>query len=111
MRTGRRGGFPLGAQAPARRHRPQPTPLHQYAVVTATRWAFTVAEDAGRMPVGFNVHQLGTSSLGMAFPVLCSGFRGIHANRLCGWIGARFALQLAPWAGQMLETTATESVV
>jgi len=45
----------------------QLTGLQQYAVVTANYWAFTLTDGALRMLVVFHFHQLGYSTLEIAF--------------------------------------------
>jgi hypothetical protein len=77
--------------------------LQQYLVVTAAYWAFTVTDGALRMLVVFHFHQLGYSTLEIAFLFLFYEFFGIVTNLWGGWLGARFGLRLTLWAGMVLQ--------
>ena len=80
--------------------------LQQYAVVTANYWAFTLTDGALRMLVVFHFHQLGYSSLEIAFLFLFYEFFGIITNLYGGWLGARYGLRLTLWAGTLLQVAA-----
>ena len=80
--------------------------LQQYAVVTANYWAFTLTDGALRMLVVFHFHQLGYSTLEIAFLFLFYEFFGIITNLYGGWLGARFGLRLTLWAGTLLQVAA-----
>jgi len=80
--------------------------LQQYAVVTANYWAFTLTDGALRMLVVFHFHQLGYSSLEIAFLFLFYEFFGIITNLYGGWLGARYGLRLTLWAGTLLQVVA-----
>ncbi|MFM7170205.1 MAG: organoarsenical effux MFS transporter ArsJ [Cyanobium sp.] len=79
------------------------TPLQQYGIVTANYWAFTLTDGALRMLVVFHFHQLGYSTLEIAFLFLFYEFFGIVTNLTGGWLGARFGLRLTLWAGTLLQ--------
>ncbi|NBQ22285.1 MAG: MFS transporter, partial [Synechococcaceae bacterium WB6_3B_236] len=66
--------------------------LQQYVVVTGAYWAFTLTDGAMRMLVLFHFHQLGYSSLEIAFLFIFYEFFGILTNLYGGWLGARFGL-------------------
>ena len=63
------------------------TGLQQYVVVTANYWAFTLTDGALRMLVVFHFHQLGYSTLEIAFLFLFYEFFGIVTNLYGGWLG------------------------
>lgn len=84
----------------------QLTALQQYAVVTGSYWAFTLTDGALRMLVVFHFHQLGYSTLEIAFLFLFYEFFGIVTNLYGGWLGARFGLRLTLWAGLVLQIVA-----
>ena len=77
--------------------------LQQYLVVTGAYWAFTLSDGALRMLVLFHFHQLGYSTLEIAFLFLFYEFFGIVTNLYGGWLGARFGLRLTLWAGLVLQ--------
>ena len=82
------------------------SPLQQYGVVTANYWAFTLTDGALRMLVVFHFHQLGYSTLEIAFLFLFYEFFGILTNLYGGWLGARFGLRLTLWSGTLLQVAA-----
>ena len=82
------------------------SPLQQYGVVTANYWAFTLTDGALRMLVVFHFHQLGYSTLEIAFLFLFYEFFGIITNLYGGWLGARFGLRLTLWSGTLLQVAA-----
>ncbi len=77
--------------------------LEQYQRVTANYWAFTLTDGALRMLVVFHFHQLGYTSLEIAFLFLFYEFFGILTNLYGGWLGARFGLLLTLWLGTWLQ--------
>ena len=79
------------------------TALEQYQRVTANYWAFTLTDGALRMLVVFHFHQLGYTSLEIAFLFLFYEFFGILTNLYGGWLGARFGLRLTLWLGTWLQ--------
>jgi MFS family permease len=80
--------------------------LQQYAIVTANYWAFTLTDGALRMLVVFHFHELGYSTLEIAFLFLFYEFFGIVTNLTGGWLGARFGLRLTLWAGTLMQVGA-----
>jgi hypothetical protein len=82
------------------------TALQQYGIVTANYWAFTLTDGALRMLVVFHFHQLGYSTLEIAFLFLFYEFFGIVTNLCGGWIGARHGLRLTLWSGTLLQVAA-----
>ena len=80
--------------------------LQQYGLITANYWAFTLTDGALRMLVVFHFHQLGYSTLEIAFLFLFYEFFGIVTNLTGGWLGARFGLRLTLWAGTLLQVAA-----
>ena len=82
------------------------SPLQQYGVVTANYWAFTLTDGALRMLVVFHFHQLGYSSLEIAFLFLFYEFFGIVTNLAGGWLAARFGLRFTLWSGTLLQIAA-----
>ncbi|MEY4297169.1 MAG: hypothetical protein RLZZ423_348 [Cyanobacteriota bacterium] len=82
------------------------TALQQYAVVTANYWAFTLTDGALRMLVVFHFHQLGYSTLDIAFLFLFYEAFGIVTNLGGGWLAARFGLRLTLWSGTLLQIAA-----
>jgi len=77
--------------------------LQQYGIVTGNYWAFTLTDGALRMLVVFHFHQLGYSTLEIAFLFLFYEFFGILTNLYGGWIGARYGLRLTLWTGTLLQ--------
>ena len=80
--------------------------LHQYGVVTANYWAFTLTDGSLRMLVVFHFHELGYSTLEIAFLFLFYEFFGVVTNLYGGWIGARYGLRLTLWVGTLLQILA-----
>lgn len=77
--------------------------LQQYGIVTANYWAFTLTDGALRMLVLFHFHELGYSTLEIAFLFLFYEFFGILTNLYGGWIGARYGLRLTLWVGTLMQ--------
>lgn len=82
------------------------SPLQQYGIVTANYWAFTLTDGALRMLVVFHFHQLGYSTLEIAFLFIFYEFFGVITNLYGGWIGARYGLRLTLWVGTILQVAA-----
>ena len=80
--------------------------LQQYGIVTANYWAFTLTDGALRMLVVFHFHELGYSTLEIAFLFLFYEFFGIITNLYGGWLGARFGLRLTLWSGTLMQVAA-----
>jgi MFS family permease len=87
-------------------HRQTLSALQQYAIVTANYWAFTLTDGALRMLVVFHFHELGYSTLEIAFLFLFYEFFGILTNLYGGWLGARFGLRLTLWCGTLMQVAA-----
>jgi MFS family permease len=87
-------------------HRQPLSALQQYAIVTANYWAFTLTDGALRMLVVFHFHELGYSTLEIAFLFLFYEFFGILTNLYGGWLGARFGLRLTLWCGTLMQVAA-----
>jgi len=82
------------------------TSLQQYAIVTGNYWAFTLTDGALRMLVVFHFHELGYSTLEIAFLFLFYEFFGIVTNLYGGYLGARFGLRLTLWTGTLMQVAA-----
>jgi len=82
------------------------SPLQQYGIVTANYWAFTLTDGALRMLVVFHFHELGYSTLEIAFLFLFYELFGVVTNFYGGWIGARYGLRLTLWVGTLLQILA-----
>lgn len=80
--------------------------LRDYAVITASYWAFTLTDGALRMLVLLYLHQLGRSPLEIASLFLFYEFFGVVTNFVGGWIGARFGLKSTLIAGLCLQVVA-----
>jgi predicted MFS family arabinose efflux permease len=80
--------------------------LQQYAIVTANYWAFTLTDGALRMLVVFHFHELGYTTLEIAFLFLFYEFFGILTNLYGGWLGARCGLRLTLWSGTLMQVAA-----
>jgi len=77
-----------------------------YAVITASYWAFTLTDGALRMLVLLYLHQLGRSPLEIASLFLFYEFFGVVTNFVGGWIGARFGLKSTLVVGLLLQVLA-----
>ena len=82
------------------------SPLQQYGIVTANYWAFTLTDGALRMLVVFHFHQLGYTTLEIAFLFLFYELFGVLTSLYGGWIGARYGLRLTLWVGTLLQILA-----
>ena len=80
--------------------------LQQYSIVTANYWAFTLTDGALRMLVLFHFHELGYSTLEIAFLFFFYEFFGILTNLYGGLIGARSGLRFTLWVGTLLQILA-----
>jgi hypothetical protein len=58
------------------------------------------------MLVVFHFHELGYSTLEIAFLFLFYEFFGIVTNLYGGWLGARFGLRLTLWSGTLMQVAA-----
>lgn len=77
-----------------------------YAVITASYWAFTLTDGALRMLVLLYLHQLGRAPLEIASLFLFYEFFGVVTNFVGGWIGARFGLKSTLVVGLALQVVA-----
>ena len=82
------------------------TGLRNYLIVTSAYWSFTLTDGALRMLVVFHFHELGYSTLEIAFLFLFYEFFGIVTNLYGGWLGARFGLRLTLWSGTLMQVAA-----
>ena len=80
--------------------------IQQYAIVTANYWTFTLTDGALRILVVFHFHELGYSTLEIAFLLLFYEFFGVITNLFGGLIGARYGLRLTLWTGTLLQILA-----
>jgi len=80
--------------------------LQHYGIVTANYWAFTLTDGALRMLVVFHFHELGYTTLEIAFLFIFYEFFGVLTNLYGGWIGARYGLRLTLWVGTLLQILA-----
>lgn len=80
--------------------------MHQYALVTASYWAFTLTDGALRMLVVLHFHQLGYSPLEVALLFLFYEFFGMVTNLFGGWLAARLGLAATLIGGLFLQVGA-----
>jgi MFS family permease len=77
--------------------------LRDYAVVTASYWAFTLTDGALRMLVLLFLHERGFSPLALATTFVLYELAGMVTNFVGGWLGARFGLATTLFAGLSLQ--------
>ena len=65
---------------------------HNYAIVTAAYWGFTLTDGALRMLVLLHFFQLGYSPFTLALLFLLYEAAGIGANLIGGWLATRFGI-------------------
>jgi predicted MFS family arabinose efflux permease len=80
--------------------------MRQYAIVTASYWAFTLTDGALRMLVVLHFHQLGYSPLEIALLFLFYEFFGVVTNLFGGWLAARLGLAATLISGLTLQVAA-----
>lgn len=80
--------------------------MQQYAVVTASYWAFTLTDGALRMLVILYFHQLGYSPLAVASLFLLYEFCGVITNLVGGWFATRMGLNATMHIGLALQILA-----
>ncbi len=80
--------------------------LRQYAVVTASYWAFTITDGALRMLVVLYFHNLGYSPLAIASLFLFYEFFGVVTNLYGGWLATRIGLNMTMHLGMALQILA-----
>ena len=78
----------------------------QYGIVTANYWAFTLTDGALRLLIVGHFHDLGYTTLQIAFLFLFYEFFGIITNLFGGWVGASYGLRLKLWTGTILQIIA-----
>lgn len=77
--------------------------IRQYAVITASYWAFTLTDGALRMMVVLYFHQLGYSPLEIASLFLLYEFCGVITSLIGGWLAAHIGLNKAMHLGLLLQ--------
>lgn len=82
------------------------SPLHQYGLVTANYWAFTLTDGAIRMLVLLYFNNLGYSPFDIALLFLLYEFFGVVTNLVGGWVGARLGLNVTMNLGLALQIIA-----
>ena len=82
------------------------TDMKQYAVITASYWAFTLTDGALRMLTVLYFHQLGYSPLQIAMLFIFYEFFGIVTNLFGGYAAARLGLAVTLFAGLLLQLVA-----
>ena len=80
--------------------------IRDYAIITATYWAFTLSDGALRMLVLLHLHQLGHSALTLAMLFVLYEFFGMVTNLFGGWLGAKSGLKLTLGYGLLLQVIA-----
>ena len=80
--------------------------VHNYALVTAGYWAFTLTDGALRMLVLLHFNELGYSPVAIAFLFLLYEFMGIVTNLIGGWVGSRTGLNRTLVVGLALQVVA-----
>lgn len=80
--------------------------VRQYAVITASYWAFTLTDGALRMLVVLYFHQLAYSPLEIASLFLLYEFCGVITNLIGGWLATFIGLNRAMHLGLLLQILA-----
>lgn len=80
--------------------------IKQYAVITASYWAFTLTDGALRMLVVLYFHQLGYSPLEIASLFLLYEFCGVITNLIGGWLATYIGLNKSMHLGLALQIIA-----
>ena len=80
--------------------------VRDYAIITATYWAFTLSDGALRMLVLLHLHEQGFSPLSLAMLFVLYEFFGMVTNLLGGWLGAKHGLKLTLSCGLLLQILA-----
>ena len=80
--------------------------IRDYAIITATYWAFTLSDGALRMLVLLHLHELGHSALTLAMLFVLYEFFGMVTNLFGGWLGARSGLKVTLGYGLLLQVIA-----
>jgi MFS family permease len=84
----------------------RPEGLSAYIAVTASYWAFMLADGALRMLVLLHFHTLGFSPVQLAYLFVLYEIAGVVTNLCAGWIAARFGLTSTLYAGLGLQVLA-----
>lgn len=77
--------------------------IHNYLIITASYWGFTLIDGALRMLVLFHFFTLGYSPFALAFLFLLYEAAGILANLGGGWLAVRFGIPRMLAVGQALQ--------
>ena len=85
---------------------PMRTTGRDYAVVTASYWAFTLTDGALRTLVLFFLHRAGYSPFEVVSLFLFYELFGVVTTLLGGWLGARFGLKSTLSSGLLLQVGA-----
>lgn len=80
--------------------------VRDYAIITATYWAFTLSDGALRMLVLLHLHEQGFSPLSLAMLFVLYEFFGMITNLFGGWLGAKHGLKITLGAGLLLQVVA-----
>ena len=80
--------------------------VRDYAIITATYWAFTLSDGALRMLVLLHLHEQGFSPLSLALLFVLYEFFGMVTNLFGGWLGAKHGLKVTLGAGLLLQVAA-----
>jgi MFS transporter, APGE family, 1-arseno-3-phosphoglycerate exporter len=82
------------------------TAVHNYILVTAAYWGFTLTDGALRMLVLLHFHELGYSPVELAFLFLFYEFFGVVTNLVGGWIASQMGLKVTLFSGLALQIVA-----
>lgn len=80
--------------------------VRDYVLVTSAYWGFTITDGALRMLVLLHFHEMGYTTVQIAFLFLLYEFFGILTNLLGGWIGSRVGLKVTLFAGLIVQIAA-----
>jgi len=84
----------------------RPTGFAAYLVVTGAYWAFMLTDGALRMLVLLHFHELGFSSVQLAYLFVLYEVAGMVTNLCAGWLAVRFGLTTTLYAGLGLQIVA-----
>ena len=82
------------------------SPGRQYLTITISYWLFTITDGALRMLIVLHFHNLGYSTLQIAFLFLFYEAFGVVTNLIGGYLGARFGVNRVMNCGLLLQVTA-----
>jgi MFS family permease len=80
--------------------------LRDYAIITATYWAFTLSDGALRMLVLLHLHEQGFAPFSLALLFVLYEFFGMVTNLFGGWLGAKHGLKITLGSGLLLQVIA-----